>query len=70
VALLPEVVEPGTPIGAIDPALATRFGHRLVEAGAHYTIGEMAKLPRLWFDVGDPAGAKIHAMESNQRTPP
>jgi sugar (pentulose or hexulose) kinase len=26
VALLPEVVEPGTPIGAIDPALATRFG--------------------------------------------
>ncbi len=26
VALLPEVVEPGTPIGVIDPALATRFG--------------------------------------------
>ncbi len=26
VALLPEVVEPGTPIGTIDPALATRFG--------------------------------------------
>jgi sugar (pentulose or hexulose) kinase len=26
VALLPEVVEPGTPIGAIDPVLATRFG--------------------------------------------
>jgi sugar (pentulose or hexulose) kinase len=25
-ALLPEVVEPGTPIGTIDPALATRFG--------------------------------------------
>jgi hypothetical protein len=24
--LLPEVVEPGTPIGTIDPALATRFG--------------------------------------------
>jgi sugar (pentulose or hexulose) kinase len=26
VALLPEVVEPGTPIGAIDPVLARRFG--------------------------------------------
>jgi sugar (pentulose or hexulose) kinase len=26
VALLPEVVEPGTPIGTIDPAVATRFG--------------------------------------------
>jgi sugar (pentulose or hexulose) kinase len=25
-ALLPEVVEPGTPIGTIDPAVATRFG--------------------------------------------
>jgi sugar (pentulose or hexulose) kinase len=25
-ALLPEVVEPGTPIGTIDPALAARFG--------------------------------------------
>jgi sugar (pentulose or hexulose) kinase len=26
VALLPEVAEPGTPIGTIDPALAARFG--------------------------------------------
>jgi len=26
IALLPEVVEPGTPIGTIDPALAARFG--------------------------------------------
>jgi len=26
VSLLPEVVEPGTPIGTIDPAVATRFG--------------------------------------------
>jgi sugar (pentulose or hexulose) kinase len=26
VALLPEVVEPGTPIGTIDPAMAARSG--------------------------------------------
>jgi len=34
--LLPEVAEPGTPIGTIDPALATRFGLRadvLIAAG-------------------------------------
>ena len=24
--------------------------HRLIEAGAHYTISEMSKLPRIWFD--------------------
>lgn len=44
--------------------------HRLIEAGAHYTIGEMVKLPRLWFHGADPAGAKFHALESKQRTSP
>jgi len=32
--------------------------HRLVEAGAHYTIGEMSKLPRIWFDGMHPDVAK------------
>lgn len=25
--------------------------HRLIDAGAHYTINEMSKLPRIWFDA-------------------
>jgi HAD superfamily hydrolase (TIGR01509 family) len=32
--------------------------HRLIEAGAHYTISEMSKLPRIWFDGMHPDVAK------------
>jgi HAD superfamily hydrolase (TIGR01509 family) len=48
-----------TPTGVIAGVAAgmTVFGycaltpaHRLIEAGAHYTISEMSKLPRIWFD--------------------
>jgi beta-phosphoglucomutase-like phosphatase (HAD superfamily) len=38
--------------------------HRLVEAGAHCTIGAMAELPRVWFDGSRPAAARSHAMKS------
>jgi hypothetical protein len=32
--------------------------HRLIEAGAHYTISEMSKLLRIWFDGMHPDVAK------------
>jgi HAD superfamily hydrolase (TIGR01509 family) len=32
--------------------------HRLIEAGAHYTISEMSKLPRIWFDGIHPGTVK------------
>jgi HAD superfamily hydrolase (TIGR01509 family) len=41
---------------------------RLVEAGAHYTFGDMAELPRVWFDGAGAAAAKSHALEFNKRT--
>lgn len=44
--------------------------HRLVEAGAHYTICDMAELPRVWFDDAGAAAAKSHDLESNRRTSP
>jgi beta-phosphoglucomutase-like phosphatase (HAD superfamily) len=36
----------------------------------HYTITDMAELPRVWFDGGGPPGARSHALASNQRTSP
>jgi beta-phosphoglucomutase-like phosphatase (HAD superfamily) len=32
--------------------------HRHIEAGAHYTISEMSKLPRIWFEGRLPAAAR------------
>jgi HAD superfamily hydrolase (TIGR01509 family) len=50
-----------TPTGVIAGVRAgmTVFGycaltpaHRLIDAGANYTISDMSKLPRMWFDAG------------------
>jgi HAD superfamily hydrolase (TIGR01509 family) len=56
-----------TPTGVIAGVAAgmTVFGycaltpaHRLIEAGAHHTISEMSKLPRIWFDGIHPGGLR------------
>jgi beta-phosphoglucomutase-like phosphatase (HAD superfamily) len=56
-----------TPTGVIAGVAAgmTVFGycaltpaHRLIEAGAHHTISEMSKLPRIWFDGMHPGFAR------------